>query len=149
LRSFGFAEGTRIAVELGYKGNMSNVSAALVSFNLARLEGNLSMRSLVRDEMNSAFGLKRRGLGMYLVTVDDPDAVCAEIPAIRHYPRTLSEQVMGATFNMRASWLSQHLVSLPFHEYLVDNEVERVCAIVKPRLITYEESHGTQRPGAI
>ena len=134
LRSFGFTEGTRIAQEVGYKGNMTNISACLIYYNLRDLGANLTRRKEIRDTYNKAFGLKRTGLGMYLVEVDNPDEVCDLIPAIRHYPMVLSEMFGEEVHTLNAKMIVQKLISLPFHEHLVDNDVKEVCATILERL---------------
>ena len=149
LRLFGFVEGTRISQEAGYKGNMTNVSAAMISANLEELGANLAARERVRDRFNTEFGLTNKGLGMYMVLVENPEEVVGLLPAaIRHYPMTLSCMFSDVCVSEQARWVAKHILSLPFHEYLVDNEVTEVCAIVKPRLITYTDHYGSKRPGA-
>lgn len=144
MRLFGFAEGSRTAQNWGYKGNMTNVSACLISFNLAQIQANLARRAFIRDLYNGVFGLKKQGLGYYMVTVDDPDAVCREIPAIRHYVKPLSGHIGYVPQNPKAQWVADHLVTIPMNEHLTDNDVDIVCGIVKKRLIAYQESHGAR-----
>lgn len=149
LRLFGFEPGTRIASQLGYKGNMSNISACLIAFNLGHLGANLGARRLFRDIYNASFGLSRKGLGMYMVYVEDPDALCARLPAcIRHYPMTLSKMIGGEGINPKAQWMADHLVSIPMHEHLSDTEVGEVCAIIKPLVINYSD-HGPKESIAV
>lgn len=144
MRLFGFEGASRIAQNWGYKGNMTNVSACLIAFNLAQLASNLARREAIRDRYNADFGLNRRGLGYYMVTVDDPGVVCQEIPAIRHYPAPISGHMGLLAQNKKAAWVAEHLVSIPMHEHLTDSDVDIVCGIVKKRLITYEDSHGAR-----
>lgn len=137
LRSFGFSKGTRIAPRDGYKANMTNISAVVIHYNICNLDIILSHRVSLRDLYNSELGLSNHGLGMYMVLVDDPDEVCRTTPAIRHYPMPLSEMIFGkrALFNDNAKFVCDHLVSLPFHEYMTGDDVLSVCAIIKSRLI--------------
>lgn len=139
LRLFGFPDGSRKALELGYKANMSNVSAALISYELDRLGNIIDARSAIRDYFNAEFSLKRTGIGMYMVLVDDPDAIAAQIPAIRHYPAPLSLQILNGAHNANANWISQHLISLPFHEWINQQDKESIAVTIKLHLITHTE----------
>lgn len=126
LRSFGFAEGTRITNQLGYKGNMTNLSACLIEHALRDLKRNLDTRREVRDIYNKHFGLDRKGLGMYMVMVKDIEAV-ERIGGIRHYPQPLSQMVYGEPLYNGAKLICDHLVSIPFHEHLTSTEIQEVC----------------------
>lgn len=126
LRCFGFLEGSRVAKEAGYKAYMSNVSAILVYFNLLQLEATLRERRRIRDVFNERFGLNNQGLGMYMVLVSDPDGLCKKIPAIRHYPMTLSKMIDCEVNNPKAIYVTEHLVSLPFHEWLTNEDVDLI-----------------------
>lgn len=127
LRMFGFKSGTRIAHALGYKGNMSNVSAVIIYHNLCSLESILEDRKRVRDRYNNKLKLNNQGLGMYMVLHNNPDIVCSKIPAIRHYPITLSKMITGVNMNEQSAKIAEKLVSLPFHEWLTDSDVDIVC----------------------
>jgi dTDP-4-amino-4,6-dideoxygalactose transaminase len=129
LRNFGFAEGTRKGMG-GYKGNMTNVSAVLISHNLDQLDDTLKKRKIIVDEYNRLLGLNWKGLGMYMVTVRNPDEVCKKIPAIRHYPQPLYEYA-----NEESLWVTEHLISLPLHEFMHIDEVAPICAIIKDEII--------------
>ncbi len=131
LRSFGFEDGSRVATALGYKGNMSNLSAILVKHNIKALPDNCAYRAAVRDRFNKNLGLSRKGLGMYMVLAENPDAVCDKIPAIRHYPMTLSNMMAGVAQNPMAYQISKSLVSLPFHEWLSFADVDIICDTIK------------------
>ena len=141
LRNFGFGPGTRVITDqmVGYKANMTNVSAAMITTNLFNLNVILRRREYVRDQFNKAFSLNKTGLGMYIVTVKDPDGVCQKLPAIRHYPKTLSEMYFGEVKNEKAKWVSEHLVSIPFHEHMTVGDIADVCDIIKPELIKFNE----------
>lgn len=148
LRLFGFKEGTREAVMLGYKGNMTNLSAVIIAHGLAQLGAIILGRSRVMSRYNAKLEIAKETLGYYMVTVDDPDAVCAAVPAIRHYPKTLSEQIVGVAMCPRAKWVADHLVSVPMHEFLEDGDVDVVCDILRSRLITYQDQHGESNQGS-
>lgn len=137
LRNFGFEPGTRVIKDqmVGYKGNMTNISAALIATNLFRLVPTLRRREYIRDKYNKAFSLNKTGLGMYIVTVKDPDKVCSHIPAIRHYPKPLSEMYYSVAKNPNAKWVADHLVSIPFHEHMTLGDIDLVCDIIKSELI--------------
>jgi dTDP-4-amino-4,6-dideoxygalactose transaminase len=130
LRNFGFQQGSRIATQAGYKANMTNVSAIAMSHNLNRLGVTLRDRLRIRELFNTKLGLNRKGLGMYMVTVADPGAICTKIPAIRHYPMPLSEMITGVAMNKNAKHVADHLVSIPFHEWLTDSDVYNICDII-------------------
>jgi len=141
LRQFGWEPGTRITNRVGYKGNMTNPSAALIYGNLTRLDATLEARAHVRDQYNQRLGLDIPTLGMYMVTVADPEGVCRAIPAIRHYPMPLSRQYTGSELNPNAERVSRHLISLPFHEWLVDDEIAEVCEATRHQLVNLD-AHG-------
>lgn len=127
LRCFGFLEGSRVATALGYKAYMSNVSACLIWHNLCTLPQNLAKRAHIRDLLNAKLGLNHQGLGMYMVLSKHWLTVISKIPAIRHYPMTLSKMITGVQQSETASQLVDSLVSLPFHEHLTDGDVDLIC----------------------
>jgi len=127
LRCFGFAHGSRIATMLGYKAYMTNLSALVIWHNLAVLDENLAKRKHLRDMFNHKLGLNNEGLGMYMVLAENWPRVCATVPAIRHYPMPLSMMTTGAPLNPQALSVCQHLVSLPFHEWLTVDDVDLIC----------------------
>lgn len=131
LRTFGFQEGTRIAVEMGYKAYMNNISAILIWHNLMILNTNLVRRAQLRNRFNEKLGLNRRGLGMYMVMVPEPDKLCEAVGAIRHYPMPLSLMTTGAALNEKAFKICNFLVSLPFHEWMTDDDVDILCATIQ------------------
>lgn len=137
LRNFGFIPSTRIASEHGYKANLTNISAALIYHNLVDVRTNLGTRDSVRQQYNKEFDLENIGLGMYMVLVDNPDEVCRKLngQAIRHYPETLSYMFDKKRKNKNAEFIADHLISLPFHEFMLSDEVDEVIKVVKKYLI--------------
>ncbi len=131
LRCFGFDRGDRIAHEMGYKAYMSNLSSIIVYHNLKRLGATLLAREAIRDVLNEKLGLKRQGLGMYLVSVNEPGHITSKIPAIVHYPMTLSKMITGFAVNPKANILVDHLVSMPFHEWLSTGDIDMIVDIIK------------------
>ena len=130
LRVFGFKEGTRVAHEIGYKAYMTNMSAVLIYHNLLCLDANLKRRAEIRDRYNEKLGLNRTGLGMYMVLAEKPDEVMSKVPAIQHYPMSLSRMLTGTPHNQVAHEASKNLISLPFHEWMTDSDVDLVCATI-------------------
>lgn len=126
LRNFGFRKGTRIAKERGYKGNMTNVSACLIHYNLGLLEQNLKAREAIRDRYNSKLGKDKKGLGMYMISLVNADKTF-KFPTIRHYPVPLSEMFCSEPMNPQAKFVADNLVSLPFHEHMAVDDVDFVC----------------------
>jgi len=138
LRNFGFEEGTRIlGDDDGYKGNMTNISAVVIYNNLLVYEEVMNSRRAILGVYNSLFKLDNKGIGMYMVKVKDPDIVVKKLQgqAIRHYPLSLSEMIEGEAMNPIAKFLAEHLVSLPFHEHMTEDDAFSIYKEVKDELI--------------
>lgn len=141
FRFFGFEDGKRYIEDCvyGYKGNMTNISAILIYHNLCNLGWNLARREEIRDYYNAQLGLKNEGLGMYMVKVENPDDVILSSNGfVRHYPKTLSWQFNPGVDKVvleNAYYASQHLISVPFHEYLTNEEMNEVVQLLQGKLI--------------
>lgn len=134
LRSFGFEPGTRVSRMLGYKGNMTNISAVVVYHSLKILEEERNARRVLLNRYNELLGLNETTLGYYMVLLDDMGWADHK-GFVRHYPMPLSEMWGGSPWNRVAKKISEHLVTLPLHGGMKLSDVDLVCDSIKERII--------------
>ncbi len=95
----------------------------------ARLGGKVAMQE-GRGEDRHAFGL-------FTVMVDERDRVMAAlkeegIPSAVYYAKSLHRHAAFAAYApaeplANCDWLADHALSLPFHPYLTDAQIDGVC----------------------
>lgn len=146
LRNFGFFEGTRVSYGSGHKGNMTHISAILIEDGLKTLKKNIAKRSLLLKKYNRAFHSKHTGLGMFMISSEDPEAVVAFSNglAIRHYPVTQTEMFVATSKHKNAYKLSRSLISLPFNECMRLTDVDAIATMLKKIKLTFK-TNGQQK----
>lgn len=121
---------------IGYKMYMNSLQAYIANKNLDELENKQGHLSMVREKYNQAFGLKNKSNHLYRVPVRDNrsfinDAKFHGIMCGIHY-EALHQHPVYETFQRldHSERHSRTMVSIPFHENLVSDEIDKVIKFV-------------------
>ncbi len=151
IRWHGTDEHRRVSVRVGLNGRMDSMQAAIVLEKLEIFDDEVKAKTRLAARydanLRDVIDLPARpadvqpSWGLYSVCVEDrarvQDALkAADIPSAVYYAVPCHK--MGA-FEAHApadglantEWLADHILSLPMHPYLTDDQVDRVCDVIR------------------
>lgn len=141
---------------LGVNGRLDTLQAAILLEKFAVFPDELAQRQIVAqmyaeklaDVITPPFIADHNvsNYGQYTVRVKERDAIqaalkTAGIPTAVHYPKPIHEQPLFSGFKARfalphASKAAQEVISLPFHPYLTEIQVEQICSALTEAQVT-------------
>lgn len=150
LRWHGTDEARRISVRVGINGRLDSMQAAIVLEKLEIFDDELRARNRIAARYDARLSEKleiparpdgvHSSWGLYSITLEDRDRVQAalkeaDIPTAIYYPVPCHKMPAFAPHAPEeglpnTEWLADHILSLPMHPYLTENEVDRVCDVV-------------------
>lgn len=151
LRWHGTDDDRRNSVRVGINGRLDSMQAAVLLEKLAIFDDELKARNQIAARYDAR--LKDGGMalparpegaqpswGLYSITVEDRAKVQAalnevSIPSAIYYATPCHkmeafEHLCCGTCLPNTDWLADHILSLPMHPYLREDEVDRVCDTV-------------------
>ena len=127
----------------GWKMYMNSVQCYVAHNNFLRLEKKQERFDQIRDYYNSEFGLNNTSRHLYRLNVEDNQSFIetAKKKGIQcgvHYKALHLNEVYGLTNLSLPKSEKEHTttISIPFHEKLIDEEVEYIVKEIKPHVIT-------------
>lgn len=150
LRWHGTDEQRRSSVRVGMNGRMDSMQCAIVLEKLTIFDDELKARNRVAARYDARLSEKieiparpedvQPSWGLYSITLQERDKVRAalteaDIPSAIYYTEPLHRMQAFSDYAPdgglpQTEWLAQHILSLPMHPYLSDEQVDRVCDAV-------------------
>lgn len=136
-RNHGRVDGVQVAP--GYNSRLDEINAAILSHRLESHNENVEKRRVIsgRYHQNGAkkLSLKRAGHGapyVYPILVDNREAVRFKLAEIGvetrvHYDPPVSGLPYVHTECPNAKWVSERVLSLPCHQGMTTEDVDRIC----------------------
>lgn len=121
----------------GWKMHMNDVQAVILTHRLGMLKKYNDKREKLRDKYNEAFGLDNQSLHVYPVFVEDQKEFIKcmankQIECSVHFkPLHLQPAFKSDQKLPKSEWWGEHEVSLPLHENLGYDDVERIIKATK------------------
>ncbi|EQC43238.1 DegT/DnrJ/EryC1/StrS aminotransferase family protein [Bacteriovorax sp. Seq25_V] len=138
-----------VHTHIGVNGRLDTIQAAILIEKLKIFPDELNSRQVVADRyrsnLESTFKLQNIGnntsaYAQFTIEVDNRDAVIKflkdhGIPSAVHYPVPLSKQpvyskLSSAYNNVNTINASNRVISLPFHPYLTEESIDKVCNLL-------------------
>ena len=130
---------------VGYRFKPSDLQAAVGIEQLKKLPQNNAKRDYIVDRYNEAFGLKRKGNHLYIITVKDQEKfkhfmMENDIQVVLHYRplhtmtgwKKYAPVIGNKPLDLpNTEWLGEHCMSLPLYPDLTDGEVDFIIEKVK------------------
>ncbi len=150
LRWHGTDEDRRLSVRVGVNGRLDSMQAAVLLEKLAIFDDELVARNRIASRydarLKDALSLPARpedvqpSWGLYSITLEDRATVQATlkdhgVPTAIYYPVPCHKMEAFAAYGPEeglpeTEWLADHILSLPMHPYLSDDQVDRVCDVL-------------------
>jgi dTDP-4-amino-4,6-dideoxygalactose transaminase len=150
IRFHGTDDGRRVSVRVGMNGRLDTMQAAILMEKLAIFDDELKARNRIAAHYDARLSEKielpgryqdvQPSWGLYSITVEErapvqaalqeqsiPMAIYYGVPChkMEAFAANAPEEGLPET-----EWLADHILSLPMHPYLTEDEVDRVCDAV-------------------
>jgi dTDP-4-amino-4,6-dideoxygalactose transaminase len=147
IRWHGTDAAKKESIRVGLNGRLDSMQCAVVLSKLTIFEEELEARAAHAARYLDGLGGKvavqaggpddKHAWGLFTAMVDDRDRVMATlkeqaIPSAVYYSKPLHRHAAFAAYAPaepleHCDWLADHALSLPFHPYLTDAQIDRVC----------------------
>jgi dTDP-4-amino-4,6-dideoxygalactose transaminase len=147
IRWHGTDAAKKESVRVGLNGRLDSMQCAVVLSKMTIFEEELEARAghaaRYRDRLKGKVAMQalapgdRHAWGLFTIMVDERDGVMEKlkakgIPSSVYYSKPLHKHRAFAAHApadplANSEWLADHVLSLPFHPYLTDGQIDRVC----------------------
>ncbi|MBL9011837.1 MAG: DegT/DnrJ/EryC1/StrS family aminotransferase [Alphaproteobacteria bacterium] len=147
IRWHGTDAAKKESIRVGLNGRLDSMQCAVVLSKMTIFEAELEDRAGHAARYRARLGGKvmmqegrsedRHAFGLFTIMVDERDRVMAAlkeqgIPSAVYYAKSLHRHAAFAAYApaeplANCDWLADHALSLPFHPYLTDAQIDGVC----------------------
>lgn len=150
IRWHGTDAAKKESIRVGLNGRLDSMQCAVVLSKMTIFEEELERRAQhaarYRSRLKGKVAMQepqagdRHAWGLFTVMIESRDGVIAKlkeqgIPSAVYYSKPLHHHGAFAAYApaeplANCDWLADHVLSLPFHPYLTDTQIDRVCDVL-------------------